>query len=98
MKKSVFNWLNLHTGYRPLPCQEIPDIPFKYTRSVNDKTGKFKVVVSYPKKIKIIKQIRSVDVHTLVGNIGGYIGLFLGKSYICLYLNPVKTLFSRKFL
>ena len=35
-------------------------------------------MIEYPDKMKIISQARSVDFHTLIGNIGGYIGLFLG--------------------
>ena len=35
--------------------------------------------VQYPEEIKIITQSKEVDVHALIGNIGGYIGLFLGN-------------------
>ena len=77
MKRSIFDWNKLKAGYLPVPCQEIPDIPFKHFRSVN--TQGFSIEVYYPKKVKFIKQARSVDVHSLIGNIGGYIGLFLGK-------------------
>ena len=36
--------------------------------------------ISYPKEIRIITQSQEVDIHTLIGNIGGYLGLFLGKK------------------
>ena len=39
-----------------------------------------KLLISYPDKIKVITQLKSVDAHMLIGNIGGYIGLFLGNS------------------
>ena len=41
--------------------------------------------VSYPNEWKIIRQSQAVDVHALIGNIGGYIGLFLGKIYSTKY-------------
>ena len=29
--------------------------------------------------MKIIEQSKEVDIHSLIGNIGGYVGLFLGN-------------------
>ena len=37
------------------------------------------VQVIYPDKIKIITSSKEIDIHTLIGNIGGYLGLFLGN-------------------
>ena len=37
------------------------------------------LIITYPKTTRIVTQLRSVDLHALIGNIGGYIGLFLGK-------------------
>ena len=33
-----------------------------------------------PNKIKIINQVKDVHIQTVIGNAGGYVGLFLGKS------------------
>ena len=33
----------------------------------------------YPERMRIITQSKEVDIHSLIGNIGGYIGLFLGN-------------------
>ena len=38
--------------------------------------------IEYPEEVKIITQTKDVDVHSLIGNIGGYLGLFLGKPDI----------------
>ena len=38
--------------------------------------------IAYASDIKIITQAPSVDLHSLIGNIGGYIGLFLGMCCI----------------
>ena len=37
------------------------------------------IQIVFPDKMRIISQSKEVDVHTLIGNIGGYLGLFLGK-------------------
>ena len=41
------------------------------------------LTIQYPQKAKIITQSRAVDGNALIGNIGGYIGLFLGTIYYC---------------
>lgn len=43
------------------------------------------VLIGYPNEVKIITQSRAVTFDALVGNIGGYIGLFLGNlsNYEC---------------
>ena len=48
------------------------------------KNGRFspQIYIMYPDKIKIISQVKSIDAHSLIGNIGGYIGLFLGRFFI----------------
>ena len=38
----------------------------------------FNVAVTYPEYAKVIEQSKDVDIHALIGNIGGYVGLFLG--------------------
>ena len=62
-----------------VPCQEMSNIVYDYQKVVYNTTNAgFNFRVIYPEKMKIISQARSVDFHTLIGNIGGYIGLFLG--------------------
>ena len=38
------------------------------------------ITVEYPEEVRIITQSKEVDIHSLIGNIGGYLGLFLGKQ------------------
>ena len=40
------------------------------------------VGVGFPEEVKIITQSKDVDVHSLIGNIGGYLGLFLGNKSV----------------
>ena len=63
-----------------LPCQQMPRIDFAITNTKYTTTRKadMLITVGYPKQAKIITQSRAVDINTLIGNIGGYIGLFLG--------------------
>ena len=35
--------------------------------------------IEYPQYVRIISQSKDVDIHALIGNIGGYVGLFLGN-------------------
>ena len=62
-----------------LPCQQMPRIDFEITPLPIDVEGFLVISVGYPDQVKIITQSRAVDVNSLIGNIGGYIGLFLGK-------------------
>ena len=41
--------------------------------------NKWRIGLSYPEDVKVITQSKEIDVHSLIGNIGGYFGLFLGK-------------------
>lgn len=51
----------------------------------------------YPDKIKIITSTKEIDIHTLIGNIGGYLGLFLGNIlFNTLNFNFISTLFHFK--
>ena len=65
-----------------LPCQQMPGIA--YDILPRDKVYKeelIQIAVGYPEQVKIISQSRAVNIESLIGNIGGYIGLFLGMLY-----------------
>ena len=66
----------------PPPCQGISKLDFVFNSvqyGWNDKL--LRIFVEYPDQLKSITQSQAVDVHALIGNMGGYIGLFLGKIY-----------------
>ena len=48
---------------------------------------------SIPQKMKLVKKQQAIDIHALIGNIGGYIGLFLGEHAMkfSLYLHCMLT-------
>ena len=65
----------------PKACQRISRITVKnlYRANVRQRPIWY-FQIRYPKEVKIITQSKDVDIHTLIGNVGGYIGLFLGNE------------------
>ena len=62
------------------PCQEMPYIDYKHSMiKTYYNATEYLLWFYYPHKTKFIAQSQDVDAHSLIGNIGGYIGLFLGK-------------------
>ena len=65
-----------------LPNNEL--IPYSgiIKNAINGDNTSFKIRMEYPDEIKTISQVKEVDIHSLIGNIGGYFGLFLGNGNI----------------
>ena len=42
----------------------------------------FLIQIQYPDEYKQIKMVKAVDIHSAIGNSGGYIGLFLGNVFL----------------
>lgn len=80
------DWWTPKKGNYPLPCQSIESLTYDYseTKGVdNNEQSRFMVIVHFPNlKYRQIAHVQEYDVESLVGNIGGYIGLFLGYSLI----------------
>ena len=58
-------------------CKRVPKMALSNVFS--DKNNEiFEFQIFYPRYAKIIIQSKDVDIHALIGNIGGYVGLFLG--------------------
>ena len=84
----------LRNKYFPEPCLEMSNLissmniyeisngasPSMNNYEISNGTS-HQLYVNYPDKIKVITQHKSVDAHMLIGNIGGYIGLFLGNVF-----------------
>ena len=84
IKKAYYDGWKLNKVYKDEPCQEMTNIDFKHTIKTfgpkGAKNERYNIYVAFPMKGKIVTQLQEVDVHSLIGNIGGYIGLFLGKQ------------------
>ena len=61
----------------PNACQRISEVR-EQIQNVEENFTMWGLGIAYPEEVKIIEQSKDVDVHSLIGNIGGYLGLFLG--------------------
>ena len=76
---AVFDTMNFAYGNFSLPCEEMSQVSFKLLDyGSDDRFGLYCLQIAYPEKMKIITQQQAIDLHALIGNIGGYIGLILG--------------------
>ena len=79
-----YQFLKLRRRYTPHPCRRMANIAWISNEYDGHWVkGPYPLVlqITYPDQLKVIKQSKAVDIHTFIGNIGGYIGLFLGKTY-----------------
>ena len=86
--QKVNNYLRLEVGKNYPPCVEITDMQYSYSEFEGSELGMetngiFAIQVTWPDQFKIVKQSRDISIQTLIGNGGGYVGLFLGKR-VCL--------------
>ena len=100
IKESVFNLRFDGYGTHP-PCEGIEKIYYSFEEddmegTAWEKRGYFWLgPFIYDPKFKEIVQKRVLDLHGLIGYIGGYIGLFLGYSII--QIPDFISVFARKF-
>ena len=88
IREGLYNFKMVKNKYYPKACTRISVL-----RATTDQSIAGKVVngsgykdlpdwymdIFYPEEVRLVKQSKEVDVHALIGNIGGYIGLFLGN-------------------
>ena len=80
IKNARFEYETTKTMGYPKDCQRMSEIRKQSTSDKRSKTSKlWRFGISYPEEIKIITNSQEVDIHSLIGNIGGYVGLFLGN-------------------
>ena len=88
IQESIFEVFVAKKQYYPKPCQVLSKLEFGFYESDEDGTvDQFTFDVAFPDAMKIITQSRAVDGHSLLGNVGGYIGLFLGKQFLISKIN-----------
>jgi hypothetical protein len=91
MKQTMVNLNSTENVFKILgaACTSIEDIRYTFDEIEVDWWGKdwFWISVTVPRKLKMIYQVRAVDAQTVIGNAGGYVGLFLGKqTCVAIYL------------
>ena len=82
IRSSAFKYPVVRTKYYPISCQRLSKIAYQRTWVDNAYLGfeddELAIGIIYPQYFRSIELTKAVDVHSLVGNIGGYVGLFLG--------------------
>ena len=78
MKDSLYEVTDIRRKRNYPPCQGMSKIDTEFINKFPQTKDAFIFTIGYPEQVKVIKQSQAVDGHSLVGNIGGYIGLFLG--------------------
>ena len=86
IKRSMYDFQSIDalilSGYYPSCClrysKMVEKIDLCNKQICGRADGLFMIGITYPKYVKIITQSKDVDIHSLIGNIGGYVGLFLG--------------------
>ena len=88
IRGSIFDGMFQSHRYVP-PCHSISKLDHDYTLYPKDTSNQtsmiyveptwYSLMIDYPNKIKFITQEQAVDFQALVGYVGGYVGLFLGK-------------------
>ena len=85
MKKINQDHFNLFSGLhlRYKPCNLLVKVNYEVTEIDTEETDPARFTINFNYKddqIKVIQMIRAYDLGALVGNVGGYIGLFLGYT------------------
>ena len=81
IREGVYEFKNVRSKYYPKSCTRTSKIAFHQQGGAHSKdevSDYWDLFIVYPEEVRLITQSKEVDVHTLIGNIGGYIGLFLG--------------------
>ena len=80
MKESKFEYHNIRSPEHEMDCLIISKKMLQRVKISNYNTPESTVVfgIFFPKIIRMITLSKEIDIHALIGNIGGYLGLFLG--------------------
>lgn len=85
LNESRFQYESARAMDYPKDCKRISEIRTSVRAGkLKSLNKKWRFGISYPDEVKIITQSKEIDIHSLIGNIGGYFGLFLGKHDTCI--------------
>ena len=81
MQNGMFRYSGARSFNIPKSCERIAKL--RRTSKVKQDSFQYSKIwyykIGYPDEFKVIMQSKEFDVHSLIGNIGGYLGLFLGE-------------------
>ena len=82
IKRSTYKYSEVRRIYYPKSCWRLSKLDYaRVPRNIRQSRYYWTLNVQYPEEVKIVTQSKEIDEHALVGNIGGYFGLFLGKVF-----------------
>ena len=83
IKQAIFEFQGIHRKI-PHACTTIENINFRYEESYVDWGCEecFWIGVIFPFQFKEIIQVKAVDIQTMIGNAGAYIGILLGVAFL----------------
>ena len=65
------------------PCKRIAKLLYNSDGgNLDDMENVLRIRITFPDEVKTMIQSKEVDIHTLIGNIGGYLGLFMGYAVV----------------
>ena len=84
IKHSSYNYQEVRTKYYPTSFQRLSKISYStHERETVDSwdmdDDEWAIGVSFRQHFRAITLSKEVDIHSLIGNVGGYVGLFLGN-------------------
>ena len=77
-----YEYKDVRNKYYPKACVRTSKLGIHAKAMTHTKDGyvdHWNLMIIYPEEVRLITQSKEIDVHTLIGNIGAYIGLFLGN-------------------
>ena len=71
----------MYRRHSKFACTSTTTITYSYNEydSFRKDANEFGVTLAFPGIYKEISMVKAVDIHTAIGNAGGYIGIFLGN-------------------
>ena len=81
MNEAIFDCLVRH-DMSVKPCTTLHNVNYRYEEAdYDDKRiqNRFNIEIVFPDSFKEIVQVKAVDIQTVIGNAGGYVGLFCGN-------------------
>ena len=84
MMDAAYEYESSRKKYYPISCHRLSKAIYRFYSDYNssrvvENVSELILAIRYPENVRIITQTKDVDIHALIGNIGGYVGLFLGN-------------------
>ena len=81
MNEAIFDFLMIH-DMSVKPCTTLHNVNYRYEEADYENKriqNRFNIEIVFPDSFKEIVQVKAVDIQTVIGNAGGYVGLFCGN-------------------